>query len=92
MLNRRHLRIKVLQFLYAYYQSEEDDFGSIQKQMMTSVDRIYDLYLYLLLTFSEVKTIAEERIETQVEIISLLLKNKVSFKTLQTQTKKNFYQ
>ena len=64
MLNRRHLRIKVLQFLYAYYQSEEDDFGSIQKQMMTSVDRIYDLYLYLLLTFSEVKSIAEERIET----------------------------
>lgn len=64
MLNRRHLRIKVLQFLYAYYQSEEDDFGSTQKQMMTSVDRIYDLYLYLLLTFSEVKSIAEERIET----------------------------
>ena len=64
MLNRRHLRIKVLQFLYAYYQSNEDDFDNTQKQMMTSVDRIYDLYLYLLLTFSEVKSIAEERIET----------------------------
>ena len=64
MLNRRHLRIKVLQFLYAYYQSEQDDYANMQKQLINSVDRIYDLYLYFLLTFSEVKSIAEERIET----------------------------
>ncbi len=63
MLNRRHLRIKVLQALYSFYQSQGDDFGKIQKEMLTSIERIYDLYIYLLLTFSELKSISEKRME-----------------------------
>lgn len=62
MLNRRHLRIKVLQALYAYYQSEED-YKKVEKELLNSIDRIYDLYLYLLQTFAELKHIAEHRIE-----------------------------
>ncbi len=64
MLNRRHLRIKVLQALYSFYQSQGEDFGKIQKEMLTSVERIYDLYIYLLLSFSELKTISEQRMES----------------------------
>lgn len=63
MLNRRHLRIKVLQALYAFYQSEGENFGKVEKELMNSLDRIYDLYIYLLLTFGELKTIAERRQE-----------------------------
>lgn len=63
MLNRRHLRIKVLQTLYAYFQSKEDNFARSEKEMMTAIDRIYDLYLYLLLSFGELQTIAQQRIE-----------------------------
>lgn len=63
MLNRRHLRIKVLQALYAYFQSDEDNYRRTENELMTSVDRIYDLYLYLLLTFGELKEVAEHRIE-----------------------------
>ena len=63
MLNRRHLRIKVLQTLYAYFQSNEDNYGHSEKELMQSVERIYDLYIYLLLTFAELKEIAENRIE-----------------------------
>lgn len=63
MLNRRHLRIKVLQALYAFFQSEGDDFGKVQKELTTSVERIYDLYLSLLLSFSELKAIGEHRID-----------------------------
>lgn len=63
MLNRRHLRIKVLQALYAYYQSEEDSFRKAEKELTNAVDRIYDLYLYLMLIFPELKAIAEHRIE-----------------------------
>lgn len=63
MLNRRHLRIKVLQALYAYYQSEEDSFRKAEKELTNAVDRIYDLYLYLMLVFPELKAIAEHRIE-----------------------------
>lgn len=63
MLNRRHLRIKVLQALYAYYQSEEESFKKTETELTNAIDRIYDLYLYLMLIFPELKSIAEHRIE-----------------------------
>jgi transcription antitermination protein NusB len=63
MLNRRHLRIKVLQALYAYFQSDEDSLKRTETELMTAVDRIYDLYLYLLLSFGELKELAEHRID-----------------------------
>ena len=63
MLNRRHLRIKVLQALYAFYQSDEEDILRAEKEMFSAIDRIYDAYIYLLLTLSELKSVAEHRIE-----------------------------
>ena len=61
MLNRRHLRIKVLQALYSFFQSEGDNFGNAQKETLTGIERIYDLYVYLLLSFAELKSISEHR-------------------------------
>lgn len=63
MLNRRHLRIKVLQALYAYFQSDEENYRRTENELMQAVEKIYDLYIYLLLTFSELKSIAENRLE-----------------------------
>lgn len=63
MLNRRHLRIKVLQSLYAYFQSEDRDYTVAERELFEAIDRIYDLYVYLLLTFAEVKLQGERRIE-----------------------------
>jgi len=63
MLNRRHLRIKVLQALYAYYQSNEDSYKRTENDMMQAIERIYDLYIYLMLTFGELNSIAARRIE-----------------------------
>ena len=63
MLNRRHLRIKVLQALYAYYQADEGSFHKSEKDLLEAVEKIYDLYIYLLLSFGELKSIAERRIE-----------------------------
>lgn len=63
MLNRRHLRIKVLQALYAYFQSDEDNYRRTENEMMQAIERIYDLYLYLLLSFDELKEIEERRLE-----------------------------
>ena len=63
MLNRRHLRIKVLQSLYAYFQSEDKDYTVAERELFEAIDRIYDLYVYLLLTFAEVKLQAERRME-----------------------------
>lgn len=63
MLNRRHLRIKVLQALYAYYQSDEQSLRKIETELFNAIDRIYDLYLYLLLTMPELRDIGIHRIE-----------------------------
>ncbi len=63
MLNRRHLRIKILQALYAYFQSSEETPKRTEGEMLTAIERIYDLYLYLLLTFADVKKFAESRLE-----------------------------
>ncbi len=63
MLNRRHLRIKVLQALYAYFQSEEENYRRTENELFDAIDRIYDLYLYLLLSIPEVKVFAERRID-----------------------------
>lgn len=63
MLNRRHLRIKVLQALYAYFQSDEENLRKTESELSKAIDRIYDLYLYLLLSFDEVKSLALHRVE-----------------------------
>ena len=65
MLNRRHLRIKVLQILYAFFQSKEIDVVKAQNELLLSVERMYDLYLYLLLTIPELKRAAETNNENR---------------------------
>jgi N utilization substance protein B len=63
MINRRHLRIKVLQALYAFFQEENADFVKAEKQLLQNVERILDLYVYLMLTFNEVMLFAEAKID-----------------------------
>ena len=65
MLNRRHLRIKVLQILYAFFQSKEIDVVKAQNELLLSVERMYDLYLYLLLAIPELKRAAETNNENR---------------------------
>lgn len=67
MLNRRHLRIKVLQVLYAFFQTEGEDILKTEKQLLTSIDRMYDLYLWFLLTFEEVHDFSEQRIQDRLK-------------------------
>lgn len=63
MLNRRHLRIKVLQALYGHFQTEDADLLKSENALLSSIERMYDLYIYLLLSFSELKSIGEYRME-----------------------------
>lgn len=67
MLNRRHLRIKVLQILYAFFQTEDEDILKSEKELLTSIDRMYDLYLWFLLTFEEVHRFSAQRIEDRMK-------------------------
>lgn len=63
MLNRRHIRIKVLQALYAAIQSEETDVYMGQKKLMEKFDKIYDLAIYQISFFEEIRDFAENRLE-----------------------------
>ncbi|MFL1012766.1 transcription antitermination factor NusB [Flavisericum labens] len=59
MLSRRHIRVKVMQTLYAFKGSESDDFSKDQKFLLFSVDNMYNLYLLLISLLVEVKKKAE---------------------------------
>src|ERR1700679_2304508 len=63
MLNRRYLRIKVLQALYSFYRDDRLDIALKEKELKNSVDKIYDLYLYLILILKELRNVAEKTLE-----------------------------
>jgi len=63
MLNRRHIRIKVLQALYAAIQSDETDVYTGQKKLMDKFDKIFDLAIYQISFFEEIRDFAENRLE-----------------------------
>ncbi|SEL06054.1 transcription antitermination factor NusB [Parapedobacter koreensis] len=54
MLNRRHLRVKVLQTLYAYQLSEDKQVSKFEKALLKSVDQVYEMYIWTLNLLDEV--------------------------------------
>ncbi len=63
MLNRRHLRIKVMQALYAYFQSHNEDVVIGEKELLKSINKLYDLYIYILLLLVDVVDFGKNRLE-----------------------------
>jgi N utilization substance protein B len=48
MLNRRHLRIKALQNIFAWHMTDKKDTVSSQKTLMQSIDSVYEMYIRML--------------------------------------------
>lgn len=44
-----------MQALYAYFHSEDKNISKHEKEMLSSFERIYDLYLYLILLLTEIR-------------------------------------
>ncbi len=66
MLNRRALRVKVMQALYGLFQSGNFDLSTAEKNLFQSLDRIYDLYLLQFLLLTELhKSALREREEVK---------------------------
>lgn len=63
MINRTSLRIKVLQALYAYMESGEDNPEKGVNHLMESIDKMKDLFVWQLSFLIETKRFAENRIE-----------------------------
>lgn len=63
MISRRILRIKILQLLYAFFQSDEGSVSKSEKELFFSIQKTYDLYHYLLLLILDITDYANSRIE-----------------------------
>jgi len=61
MLSRRHIRIKVLQALYAYTQLDNGNPINGEKQLMKHFEKVYELFVYQLSLLVEIRVYAVER-------------------------------
>jgi len=63
MLNRRHLRVKVLQALYAYHQTGGNSVPQHEKNLLQNIDKVYEMYIWMLSLITEVVEYAERDAE-----------------------------
>lgn len=63
MLNRRQIRIKILQVLYAFYQDTDRDAVLAEKNLAHSIAKMQELYVLLLLMIGSMQGMAIDRIE-----------------------------
>jgi len=64
MINRVLIRIKVVQMVYAYYQSDSKDLAKAEKEFFHSIEKACDLYHYLLQLILTVTNYADQRIDS----------------------------
>jgi transcription antitermination protein NusB len=63
MLSRRFLRIKVMQAVYAFQQEGPESISAGEKQLVASLDKLYELFIRQLSLIIEVADFARRRIE-----------------------------
>lgn len=63
MINRRHIRVKVMQSVYAMQQSHSDDLVKEEKFLKHSIQKMFDLYVLNLQLIIEVQKLAKKRLE-----------------------------
>lgn len=79
MLSRRHIRVKVMQALYIYFNDRQNvSIGQLTRQMDSSISRLYELYLYLLLFLEEM---GQYMIHYDEEVKSRYIQNPQELKT-----------
>ncbi|MCH2216213.1 MAG: transcription antitermination factor NusB [Flavobacteriales bacterium] len=63
MLNRRHIRIKILHMLYAMSQSGGKAIAKTEKELFLSIEKMYEMYLYCMLVMTYIRDVAEQKME-----------------------------
>jgi N utilization substance protein B len=56
VLNRRHIRVKVMQSIYAMHQSGSDNLEKQEKFLIASIENSIELYLILVSILVEIRT------------------------------------
>jgi N utilization substance protein B len=62
MLSRRHLRIKVLQALYAYSITHNKELPVAERELIRSIEKLYELFIYLLSFVIEIFEFGSQRL------------------------------
>ena len=104
MLTRRHIRVKVLQSIYALRQSTQPDLEKQEKFLFYSIDQMLDLYALSLQLLVEMRkadrkflvTSQQKHLATSEEknFSTTFLDNKtklISFRNISRNTKMHFY-
>ena len=60
MLNRRHIRVKVMQSVYAMHQNNSDNLEKEEKFLFYSIENIQDLYLTMVSSMMEIRNKEED--------------------------------
>ncbi len=99
MLNRRVLRIKVLQVVYAQLKKESNSLQKAENELLFSIQKTYDLYWYLLLLLEDLTVYAAKIIdirktkkfasEEEKNPNQKLIKNRVTELIFQNESYKN---
>lgn len=63
MLNRRHIRVKVMQSIYAMHQNDSDNMEKEEKFLFNSIENIRDLYLIMVSALVEIRNAEEDFID-----------------------------
>ncbi len=63
LVNRRYLRIKVFQGLYSFFRTPKADPVKVEREIFESINRLFNLYLYLLKLVLALHDAADEIIE-----------------------------
>ena len=91
MLNRRFLRVKIMQALYAYFQDSSRNKSQGEKELFLSVERLLDLYYYLLQIPVELMRLASDKLTqssslpTNANGLKKLSQNQIAIKIQQDQ-------
>ena len=83
MLTRRHIRVKVLQSIYAYNQSEHKDLEKQEKFLLYNMEQMQDLYLLMLQMLVSLRDQAEN-------FLVVISKETLSYRA-RKKSKQNFY-
>ncbi|MGY8987857.1 MAG: transcription antitermination factor NusB [Flavobacteriales bacterium] len=63
MINRRHIRLKVMQSLYSYFSSLNKDMAVTEKEMLKNINSISELHVLLLSLLVEINSFADQFLE-----------------------------
>ncbi|WP_201297543.1 transcription antitermination factor NusB [Flavobacterium sp. 9AF] len=63
MLSRRHIRVKVMQSIYAMHQHQAENLDKEEKFLFQSIENMHDLYLLILSALIEIREKEEEYLE-----------------------------